>query len=166
MDKLTIPPIRTPLTDDPNEPQTTKQWWYYWQQLSQRIEEVAATPPAAAAGGGPYIRTLLLKDCTIGNDIADHVPIYVAGTAVRLIGVLRKTITSNLTVRVKLNGMALITLTIGPSVAVDYPVIGATFTPPGLPDLGILTWDVTASDGSSDLNGVASFTLQWSASAS
>jgi hypothetical protein len=25
---------------------------------------------------------------------------------------------------------------------------------------------VTASDGSSDLNGVASFTLQWSASAS
>jgi hypothetical protein len=114
------------------------------------------------SGGGPYVRTLLLKNTAVGDDIADHVPIYTAGSAVRLIGVLRKAITADLTLRVKLNGTALVTLTIPLSTAVDTPVMATTFTPPTLADLGILSWDVTASDGSSDINGVASFTLQWS----
>jgi len=130
--------------------QLNRTWWLFFEKLAR-----------AAAAGGPYVRTLLLKDTTVGSDIADHVPIYVAGTAVRIIGVLRKAITADLSVRVKLNGTALTTLTIPHATPVDTPVVGTSPTPPALADLAVLSWDVTASDGSTDPAGVASITLQW-----
>jgi hypothetical protein len=111
---------------------------------------------------GPYIRTLLIKDATIGNDIADHVPIYVAAKAVRVIGVLRKVIASDLIVRVKLNGATLITLTIPHTTAIDVAVTSTAFVSTTLADLSVLSWDITASDGSKDANGVASVTVQFS----
>src|SRR4030042_481331 len=48
-------------------------------------------------GAGPYVRTLVLKDTAVRDDTADHVPIYTAGRAFRVIGVLRKVITADLT---------------------------------------------------------------------
>lgn len=112
-------------------------------------------------GWGPHIRTLLIKDTTIGNDIADHVPIFIKSKAVRVIGVLRKAITSDLTVRVKLGGVALITLTIPHTTAIDAAVTSTAFVNYALADLSVLSWDITASDGSKDANGVASLTVQF-----
>jgi len=124
------------------------------------------TGPASAwlvetAGSGPYVRTLLLKDTAIGNDIADHVPIYQAGSGIRVVGVLRKAIAADLSVRVNMNGIALTTLTIPQTTAVDTPVVGTVFTSPSFADLAVLSWDVTASDGSTDVAGIASISVTW-----
>lgn len=136
--------------------QLNRTWWLFFEKLAR-----ASASGAAVAAAGPYIRTLLLKDTTIGNDIADHVPIYVAGPAMRIIGVLRKVIASDLTVRVKLNGSTLTSLTIPHTTPVDTPVVGTSPTPPTLADLAVLSWDVTASSGETDIDGVASITVQW-----
>ena len=97
----------------------------------------------------------------MGNDVADHVPIYVAGTAMRIVGVLRLAITADLTVRVNLDGTALTSLTIPHTTPIDTPVVGTSPTPPTLGDLAVLSWDVTASDGSTSQGGVASITVEW-----
>ena len=119
-------------------------------------------------GGGPFVRTLLLKDATVANDIADHVPIFRAGPVVRVIGVLRTAITEDLVVRVNLNlppdytgGVELVVLTIPADTEVDHPVIETTFTPPSFPDLAVLSWDVVESDGQTNSGGIASITVQW-----
>lgn len=159
-------PIKTPMFDEDFVDGTllkhlNRTWIIFFEQLLEAISSATKETTGEAGAVGPWIRTLLLKDTTIGDDIADHVPVFIAGTTVRLIGVLRKVITTNLTVRCKLDGTTLVTLTIPSSTAIDTPVMETTFTPPDLPDLGILTWDVTASEGLQDANGVASFTLQW-----
>ncbi len=159
MAKIPTPrvPVQTPMFEEDVDgsgelrKHLTRTWIIFFEKLWRG--------PAQKAGGGH--RTLLLKDTTVGNDIADHVPVYVAGTAIRLIGVLRKAITANLTVRVNLSGAALITLTIPLATAVDTPLLTTTFSQTEFADLGVLTWDVTASDGQKDAAGVASYTLQW-----
>lgn len=116
-----------------------------------------------AAGGGVFQRTLLVKDSTVGDDIADHVTVYEPGTAGQFVGVLRKVITDDLTVRVKKNGTALVTLTIPAATAIDTPVATTAFTAgeEALLEGDVLTWDITESDNSRDRYGVASFTLEW-----
>jgi len=104
---------------------------------------------------------LLLKDTTVANNVADHVPIYQAGNVVRVIGVLRRAITANLTVRVNMNGHNLVTMTIPKTKGVDQPVVAVAPAPENAPDLAVLSWDVLASDGSIDAAGVASFTVEW-----
>ncbi len=114
------------------------------------------------AGAPIFHRTILLRDLTVGNDIADHVTVHGAGgTAFIVIGDLRKTIASNLTLRIKCNGTTVGTFTIPSSTAVDSVVQFRTFTNASLPYLGVFTWDVTAGDGSKDAAGVASFTICW-----
>lgn len=118
---------------------------------------------AGGAGGGVFHRTLLLKDTEVGDDIADHTTVYASGTGVRIVGVLRKVILSALTVRLKKSGTVIITITIPATTAIDTPVEVTAFTtaPQPFVDGQVLTWDVTASDGSTDLNGVAAFTVEW-----
>lgn len=98
----------------------------------------------------------------MSDDIADHTTVYVAGTASRLVGVLRVAITEDLVVRCNVNGDELITLTIPLATAVDTPVESTTFEgETALADGDVISWDVTASDDSMDGAGVASFTLEW-----
>ena len=157
MAKTPIPrvPIQTPMFEQGPDgaPRLTRTWIIFFEKLQQR---------GIGAGGGPYVRTLLIKNTAVGTDVADHVPIWVAGTAVRVVGVLRNAITSDLTVRVNLDGSPLITLTIPHTTAVDTPVVKtATFTPTSFDDLAVLSWDITASDGSTDPKGVCSLTVEW-----
>lgn len=162
-----VPASRMPFVN-PRDGMLTRSAQLLLEQLQAATGTAGApgTPGAPGTGGaGPWIRTLLLKNTTVGDDIADHVPIFVAGTTVRFIGILRKLITADLTVRVRLDTVPLVTLTIPHATAKDTPVIASTFTPPGLTDLQVLSWDITASDGSQDANGVASFTLHWGPSA-
>lgn len=117
---------------------------------------------------GPFQRTLLLKDTTVGNDIADHVVCW--GTSathkVTLVrGVLRKTISADLTVRIN-STLAGVTSVIGEftipaATAIDTPVPFTTFGTSSLADLSVFSWDVIASDASAASAGVASFTISW-----
>lgn len=151
-------PIQTPMFhewEDGSGPLNVHRTWIiFWERLYTA---------AAQAAGGPYVRTLLLKDTTVGNRITDSVPIWVTGTGTRVIGVLRKTIASNLTVRFNKAGVSLGTFTIPSATAIDTSVYltagiaGVAFTAGE-----VLSADVTASDGQTDVNGVASFTLEWS----
>ena len=137
----------------------TRTWIIFFERLTKMSIEDSG---GALGVGGPFVRTLLLKDTTVKNDVADHVPIFVAGTAVRIVGVLRRLITVDLVVRVNLDGSPLITLTIPAATAIDTPVEKtATFTPKAFGDLAVLSWDVLSSDGASDAAGICSVTVEW-----
>ena len=109
-------------------------------------------------------RTLLLKDCTIGNDIADHVVVHPGGNILLVAGVLRKAISSALTVRLNVVGattQVVVTFTIEANQPVNSPARFITFTQAVLNDMDVLSWDVLVSDWSGDVDGVASFTIWW-----
>ena len=148
-------PIQTPMFDEYGN--LTRTWVIFFERLGM----------TTAGGGGPYHRTLLLKNSTVGDNIADVTPVYVAGAAVRMIGVLRKAITADLTVRVRYKTVDdatihdLVTITIPSDTAINTPVSETGFLATALADLVIFLWDVTESDGQQDAGGVASFTLQW-----
>jgi len=110
-----------------------------------------------------YQRTLLLADLTVGNDVAPYVTGYAAGTCVCVTAVLRKTITSDLTVRIKLAGATLGTFTVPHATAVNTVLTFTSFTasPPTVALDAVFTWDITASDGSTDVAGIATFTVKW-----
>lgn len=112
-------------------------------------------------GGGDLIwRTLLLKDTTIGDDIADHLTVQEDGAGLVIKAVLRKAITQDLTVRVKKEGTPIGTITIPSATAVDQ-VITLDISAVDFVEDEVLSWDVLASDGSQDLAGVASVTVEW-----
>ncbi len=150
-------PLRTPMFDGPDFTKLCGNLDRVWIIFFERRLKAAAS----GGGGGPYIRTLLVKDSTVGNDIADHVPIWIKSTATRVIGVLRKAISSDLTIRVNLDGAALITLTIPLATPIDTPVTSTSFSGTAFTDLQVLTWDITASPGTKDVNGIASLTVQF-----
>jgi hypothetical protein len=163
----TIPrvPVQTPMFEDPDGQNQ-------WPWLLSRTWIIFFERTFGGKGGGkpgPFHRTLLLKDTTVGNDIADHTTIFVAGTALRLTGVLRLPITADLTVRCMIahsggTFSALVSLTIPSGHAINTPIDSVAFTSTGaknLVDGDVVRWDVTASDGSLDLGGVAAFNLEW-----
>jgi hypothetical protein len=135
----------------------TRTWVIFFERIGQ----------AEANGAGPYQRTLLIKNAAVGDNIADVVPVYVRGGAVRVIGVLRTAITEDLVVRIRYKKpddatiYELITLTIPAATAINTPVTSTTFVKRALADKVCLIWDITASDNSTDAGGVASVTLQW-----
>lgn len=143
------------------------------QALNDRFREIRLQPqPAATAASGAaspklFQRTLLLKDTTVGNDIADHVTVYGGGahTATLVTGTLRKAIAADLTVRINnvspAGTVVVGTFTIPSATPVDTPVEFSGFTTWSLPEMSVFTWDVTASDGSKNSAGIASFTIEW-----
>ena len=148
-------PIQTPMWEPGQDGinRLTRTWIIFFEKIAELAN--------LAGGGGPYVRTLLLKDTTVKNDVADHVPIWQAGAMVRVIGVLRKVIVSDLKIRVNLDGTNLVTLTIPAATAIDTPVVAEAPSGQDVADLAILSWDVLASDGASDAAGIASLTVEW-----
>lgn len=169
-------PVQTPMFEGTPASQTdpgfdtkllgrlSRTWIKFWEQIDQ----------LGGLGGaaGPFQRTLLVKNTVVANDIADHVTCYgpipgVAHTVILVTAVLRKAITADLVVRV--NNVAGVTtnvvgtFTIGLATAVDTVLSfsGADITTPSCPDLSVFTWDITASDGSSDGGGICSLTVTW-----
>lgn len=127
--------------------------------INNQFTKVQQAPAATPV----YIRTLLVKDTTVGDDVADHVVIYAPGTAQRVMGQLRKAITQDLVVRANIAGSPLIYMRIPAATLVGSILTTSGFFFTGLLDLQVVTWDIISSDGSSDPGGVASFTLQWGA---
>lgn len=117
------------------------------------------------ASSGLKWRTLDLNDTTVGNNIAHPTVVHPGGTVMLVAGVLRKAITSALTIRINIStpttSNAIGSFTIPANQPLNTPAIFTTFTMSQLTDQTTLTWDVVASDGSSDADGVASMTLWW-----
>jgi hypothetical protein len=166
-------PIRTPMFDGDGFTDTNGNLDRVWISFFESLRRLTPGDSATSTGGGPYQRTLLLKDTTVNNDVADHVTVYgpVPGTEHTIIavtGVLRKAITAPLTVRINCvskgkTAVVVGTFTIPAATPADkikhFPV--TTLTTKVLPVASVLTWDITASDGSRDPAGVASFTVEW-----
>src|SRR5215472_9462259 len=113
---------------------------------------------------GPYIRTLDLFDVTPGTDIAPFVPIYNPGPGIRAIGVLRKAITADLVITITRNAetspLFTFTLPAATAIATDVTLDISKIT---FKDLDVLKPSITASDSSSDIDGVATLTIEWGA---
>lgn len=165
----TIPkvPIRTPFFDEQGNIDRT--WVYFFERVAKGNGNPAAGGGPGGSGGPPWA-TLDLKDTTVGNGIADVVPVHSStpgdpSTAQRVIGVLKTAITSDLTLRINVvvSGSPSVvgTFTIPHTTAVNTAVVFTSFTTSALPDLSVLTWDVTASDGAAVSEGVATFVLIW-----
>lgn len=152
-------PLRTPIVDA--QFNLTRPWIAFWQKVTDAVNLTSGF--GDTAGTAKYQRTLLVKDTTVAANCADNVTIYIAGTAARLTGVLRKAIASALSITVRLNGDPLISATIPSTTAIDVVLtfVGFTTNPQPLPQEGVLSWDITASDGSKDPAGIAAFSLLW-----
>jgi hypothetical protein len=128
----------------------TSQWILFFSQLQKQ------------GTGEVFPRTLLLKNTATGNDIADWVIAQKPGTAFQVTGVLRKAITANLVVRINVNRAPFIVCTINQTTQPGTPLTWTSFATNGVLAAGdVFSWDVLASDGSSDAAGIASFTVLW-----
>lgn len=105
-------------------------------------------------------RTLLLKDTTVGDDIADHLTVQESGQGTFITAVLRKAIEEDLTVEVVKEGIVIGTITVPSATAVDQPINLDISTVAFVED-EVISWNVTASDGQTDQAGVASVTVEW-----
>lgn len=146
-----------------------------WEDMADQGQDTPVTlgetpPPSTGGDEDVFLRTLDLYDLTVGDDIAMHTTVYADGTAFRILAVLRKAITADLEVRINKGVLGdmqeLITVTIPTGTSVNDVLEWALLTgsPPILGpfiDKEVLTADILASDGSSDQNGVAQFTIEW-----
>lgn len=159
-------PMRTAMVDQSG--MVTRTWMRYFQRVFN--------PGSGGGGGGgtagPWQRTLLIKDTTVGSDIADHVTIWnqAGGTCILVTGVLRQLITKDLQLRVNIQlypapSQILGTFTIPHATAVNQVIqfapISFALKPAPFPFLAVLSWDILASDGSVASAGVASYTVEW-----
>src|SRR5262245_49978742 len=153
MGKYSTPrvPIQTPMFDANG--QVTRAWIIFWERLGLRAEEAALQ----AGARGPYIRVLLLKNLTVGDDIAEHEYIFLppgaeSGTGRRIVAVLKEPITADLVVR--FNNLtpatpeviATVTIPLATDPAdppLEFDISDKTFN-----DLDVISADITASDGS------------------
>jgi hypothetical protein len=128
-----------------------------------------APDPLATVDVAPVVftRTLTLFDTAVTDDAVPHTPVYHDGIGLRVLGVLRKAIVSDLTVRILKENVELITVTLTSANMVDEVVEWslATGSPAVLDtrfyDKEVLSADVLESDASTDVNGIAQFTVEW-----
>ncbi len=113
---------------------------------------------------GPQLfwRTILVKDSTAGTNIADNLTVQATGQGARIAAVLRVPIASDLIVVVNKGGAAIGTITIPSSTPVRTEV-ETSIKNIKFVDGQILTFDITASDGQKNKNGVAAITVEWGA---
>lgn len=117
--------------------------------------------PPSSGSGGELIRVLDVNDTTIGNRIAHSQPVQAPGLGKRVVGVLTRTLTANLTVRIKKAGVDLDTITIPMATAIDTPIVQTAIAGVEFIRDEVLTWDITAGNGQRAANGIASITVEW-----
>lgn len=111
--------------------------------------------------------TFDLNDTTVNTDVTPHVPVRFPGNALELTGVVKKDITADLVCNVKQTTSSgtttLGSITIPAHTLLNKTISVTSFTnkPQKLAVGDILSIDITASDGSSDPDGVATVVLRW-----
>ena len=163
-------------TENLPEPYGHFRYTYHWvnsatiQNFVQAAENLANTGPMPDPDedgtGQLYVAPLFLKVLTVGDDIADHWIVQHAGTGRRITAELKLAITVDLEVTLNVNGSPVTSITVPNATAVgtvlEFPfVTGSPATDVELNDKDLLTWDITASDGQSDVNGVATINAEW-----
>lgn len=150
-------PIQTPMYDDRGN--LTRTWIIFFERLGLRGGE--------GTGAGPYIRVLLLKDLTVGTDVAEHQYIFLpegtdSGTGRRIVALLRTAITSDLVVKFRnvTAGADIATVTIPASTSVDDPV-EVDISDQTFSDKDVIAPDILASDGTFNGRGICAITLEW-----
>src|SRR5262245_7545150 len=148
-------PIQTPMFDDVGN--LTRTWVIFFERLGLM--------PSTSTG--PFIRVLLLKDLTVGDDIAEHQYIFLppgveTGVGRRIVAVLRLAITADLEVRFRnvTQSAGVATITIPAATAVDDPVT-LDIPEQRFQDRDVIAPDIVASDGSVDAHGICAVTLEW-----
>jgi hypothetical protein len=130
---------------------------------------LVATSPSVQATG-PFQRTWNINDTKVANDVSPHVMIYLNPaqpvTVRRVYLTLRKAITADLIVALRYKPPTTSIATIGSftaptSTAVNTPIIFTSFAKSDLVDGGVVWGDITASDGSKDVNGIATVTIEY-----
>ncbi len=118
---------------------------------------------APGTNGVPqYDRTLLLYSLAAGNRIAPDLVAQGTGNAATIRAVLSVAIASDLTVRINLDGAPFATMTIPQATGVGVALAQPFASPAPLITAGqVLSFDVLAGDGSTNPNGLVSFTLEW-----
>lgn len=151
-------PIQTPMFD--SQGLLTRTWIIFFERLGNWFE-------LSGGGPGPFVRVLLLKDLTVMDDCAEHQYIFLPsasemGTGRRIVGVLKETITADLVVRFRnvTEGADIATVTIPAATAVDEPV-ETDISDQTFHDQDVIAADITASDGSTNPQGIAALTLEW-----
>ena len=144
---------------DPMLYEALKRASYQITQTGNTVTNIISAPPPS--GIAIYNRTLDINNTTVGTDIAHRVPVQAVGTLYRVVGVLRLSIGADLTVEVVKNGTAIITITIPSATAPGTPVVTTPGSPVPMVVDDVLSWNITASDGSMDDDGVASVTVEW-----
>jgi len=118
----------------------------------------------SGAGSRPmpqmFWRTIDINDSTPGVNIAPNLTVQGTGRGIKIAGVLRTAISADLVVRVNVAGVELGTLTIPAATPVKTKVETPIPTKQ-LVEGTIMTWDITASDSSKDINSIASITVEW-----
>lgn len=131
------------------------------QKLYDALNRIVDALGTSGSSSEIFNRTLLIKNSTIGTDIADAVPVQSSGTLQQVVGVLKDTIVSDLIVNINVNGKLLISCTILHTQLLLTPIIYTNFKITKFNTNDILTADIITSDGSIDSGGIASFTIEW-----
>lgn len=108
-----------------------------------------------------YIRTLLIKDSTVGVNIADAPVIQNDGIPFRVSAVLKTQISAPLVININVNGLLLIQCTIPNTAKLLTAIDFTNFSITSLQQDQVLTADIISSDGLIVSSGIASFTLEW-----
>lgn len=135
----------------------------FWDNLAQvgEPDNTGKDNQGGDSGLGTVVafwRTLLLYDLTVGDDIAPQVPVQSPGKGIRILSELRKSISADLVVVIH-KATDSWTITIPSSTTVG--TVSTTVITEEFADKEIFSADITSSDSSSDVDGVASFTIQW-----
>ncbi len=162
------------------EVQTAQDFWQNLADTGPKDAAVPETPPAdvGVKFGDLDGRFLMLKDTTVGVNIADIVPvsmpeddstsppILAVGKGRRIVAVVRISPTADLVVQFRKEGLFASPPT-SMSWTITIPALAITGEIVILPiegdfeDLDEIYVDVLASDGVADRNGIASFVIEW-----
>ncbi len=131
-------------------------------------ETLATLRPGSGGGGGSqgrpnpqmFWRVIDINDSTAGNNIAPNLTVQGTGRGIKIAGVLRTAISADLVVRVNVADVELGTLTI-PAATPIRQKVEVSIATKTLVEGTIVTWDIISSDGTTDINSVASITVEW-----
>jgi len=133
-----------------------------WRATLARLRPGDDTGGGGGGAPGPqaFWRVFDMHNLAEGTNKGPVLTVQETGPGLRILGVLRRTITEDLTVDVNVGGVLLETITIPEGTAIETEVSVSIKTKKLVKGQAI-TWDITNSDGQFDANGVATITVLW-----
>jgi hypothetical protein len=118
--------------------------------------------PSSGRGSSGGKGGFSLTNLSVSSDAAPHLRAGSSGTLDKVTVVLRRLVTTTLTMTLYLDGVAACTINVPSSTAVDSIVAVTSFSSSTVTDDSIFKLAITASDSSVDPQGVATVQMFWS----